>query len=45
MILKQTRQIVAVERKSLNTEVKQYCRLYSLFNEKGHLGQLFSRQE
>ena len=45
MILKQTRQIVGEERKKLNAEVKQYHQMYSLFNEKGHLGQLFSRQE
>ena len=33
------------EKKNLNEEIKQYYRLYSLFNEKGHLGQLFSREE
>ena len=38
MILKQTRQIVAEERKSLNVELKQYCEMYKLFNVKGHLG-------
>ena len=45
MILKQTRQIVAEERKILNVELKQYCEMYKLLNVKGHLGQLFSRQE
>ena len=43
--LKQTRKLVAKERKCLNAELKQFYHLYSLLNEKGHLGQLFSRQE
>ena len=29
----------------MNSELKQYHRMYTLFNAKGHLGQLFSRQE
>ena len=45
IILKQTRELVAKEKKLLNKEFKQCYRLYSLFNEKGHLGQLFSREE
>ena len=45
IIFKRTRQIVGEEKKNLNEEIKQYYRLYSLFNEKGHLGQLFSREE
>ena len=45
IIFKRTRQIVGEEKKNLNAELKQFYHLYSLFNEKGHLGQLFKRQE
>lgn len=45
IIFKRTRQIVGEEKKKLNEEIKQYCHLYRLCNEKGYLGQLFSRQE
>ena len=43
--MKHSRELVAKEKKLLNKEFKQYYRLYSLFKEKGHLGQLFSREE
>ena len=45
MIYKRTRQIAGQERKTLNAELKQYYQMYKLFNAKGHLGKLFSRQE
>ena len=44
IIFQRTRQIVG-KKKNLNEEIKQYCHLYRLCNEKGYLGQLFRRQE